>query len=350
MEDNIQTILIFLISIIILFIFPVYIAYEKKDDISYVLALSYTQSFVEEVRNKGYITYDDYASYVGMISSAGNIFDVKMEHKHKAVYPTTSGYSVKTEIYNTKYILNIIKGGINKYYMNTDDVFSITIKNRNTTLATVIFNLVTINSQDMNTRIYVNYAGQINDEKWYNDDVSYLVSDLEISGKMLHLKDYYHYSELSARTREIYVDDIKDSFTIELKTDPTSSDTTSIADLGSTVSSSDIPKGLFLKNESSINNKLILYLGENGIMVLLQDVFADYEVVLMYANKITGADIIKIAVKEESGSTSLALFVNDERVCFNNVSNTGITTEGAKIVDNIKYKGIINYFNIYKTS
>ena len=62
MEDNIQTIIIVIISAFILFVFPVYMAYEKKDDISYSLAMRYTQDLVDEVRSKGYITknmYDD---------------------------------------------------------------------------------------------------------------------------------------------------------------------------------------------------------------------------------------------------------------------------------------------------
>lgn len=402
MEDNIQTVLIFLISAVILFIFPVYIAYEKKDDVSYALVLSYTQSFVEEIRSKGYITSEDYSEYISMISSTGNVFDVKMEHKHKVVYPgdtvkcygtdPATGASIDTtktleeynqmsqtqkdvydkivveqktdtEIYDTRYILNII--GTEKpnadptiheyydYYMNTDDVFSITVKNRNTTLATVMYNLVTINSQDTNTRIYVNYAGQINDEKWYNSNPSYYISDSYILGKMLHLQSCYEYKDINAisRSSDISVDTFTNSFTIELNTDP-NSNITSIANLGSTnISSGDIPNGKIFNNNSSRNNKFILHVGENGVMVLLQNSTSLYSVVLNYAGKITRDDIIKIAVKKQSStSTSLALFVNDERVCFNELGVVGVTTEGAYIVDNSTYKGTINYFRIYKTS
>ena len=49
MEDNIQTIIVVIISAFLLFIFPVYMAYEKKDDISYALAMRYTQDLVDEV-------------------------------------------------------------------------------------------------------------------------------------------------------------------------------------------------------------------------------------------------------------------------------------------------------------
>jgi len=55
------------------------------------------------------------------------------------------------------------------YIMNVDDNFNITIKNTNITLATVIYNMVTANTLDSNTRIYVNYGGAILSSKWYGD-------------------------------------------------------------------------------------------------------------------------------------------------------------------------------------
>ena len=56
MEENIQFFLGVLVSIFLLFIFPVYMAFEKKDDVAYVLALRFTQEFVDNARSKGYIT------------------------------------------------------------------------------------------------------------------------------------------------------------------------------------------------------------------------------------------------------------------------------------------------------
>lgn len=402
MEDNIQTVLIFLISMVILFIFPVYIAYEKKDDVSYALVLSYTQSFVEEVRNKGYITNKDYTDYISMISSTGNVFDVKMEHKHKVVYPSDTvkcytdatiyteisldaynsmpqankdGYykivvdqETDTEIYDTQYILNII--GTEKpnadptiheyydYYMNTDDVFSVTIKNRNTTLATVMYNLVTINSQDTNTRIYVSYAGQINDEKWYNDDTKYLVSDADVANRILNGNNPVFIYDTSHTDINIASGlsgtPLSGSFTIEIKAnDNIDNNSCSIKDLGTYYYLTSPLPGTGVIITKNNPNDLIVYLGKNGIMVIVKNA-SDYDVVLVYPHLITKDDNINIAVKDEApgqpysppSNVNFSLYVNDERVCFSDISIVGdVNLAGADIAN----PDIIESLKVYQT-
>lgn len=250
MEDSIQTIIVVIISVFLLFIFPVYMAYEKKDDISYVLAMRYTQDLVDEVRGKGYITKDMYDDYRAKLKITGNSYDINMTHEYNRYDPITNYYTVdengkytlvKTttqeekediinqgilegkitekatnidkdtyiasvygyqkihsedtyqiskQVYNTNYIESIlnsekklllnantqtVKCDDNNeecqyaYIMNVDDNFNVTIKNTNTTLATVIYNMVTANTLDENTRIYVNYGGAILSSKWYGN-------------------------------------------------------------------------------------------------------------------------------------------------------------------------------------
>ena len=252
MEDNIQTIVIVVISVFLLFIFPVYMAYEKKDDISYALAMRYTQDLVDEVRSKGYISRYMYEDYRAKLKVTGNTYDVKLTHEYNRYDPITNYYIVKDgkytlaktttqeertklinqgigegslaknatkkqqdeyitsiygydvskdvlksedtyqiskQTYTTSYIEGILNsekklklnsGDTNvvckdelpndceyAYIMNVGDNFNITIKNTNTTLATVIYNMVTANTLDNNTRIYVNYGGAILSNKWF---------------------------------------------------------------------------------------------------------------------------------------------------------------------------------------
>ena len=56
MEDNLQRVFSVLISVLILFLMPLYITFEKMDDISYSLALKITSNFVDNVNAKGYNT------------------------------------------------------------------------------------------------------------------------------------------------------------------------------------------------------------------------------------------------------------------------------------------------------
>lgn len=257
MEDNIQTVVVVIISVFLLFIFPVYMAYEKKDDISYALAMRYTQDLVDEVRSKGYISKNMYEDYMARLKVTGNSYDVQITHEYKRYDPITNYYKIEdgkyifvktttreekeefeasitrqaielgniaedssenqiteyinsvyeaqniqkvedtyrlsTETYTTDHILNVLNSerklllnsDVNNikcsddtqsndgcqyaYIMNVDDNFNITIKNTNITLATVIYNMVTANTLDDNTRIYVNYGGAILSNKWYGD-------------------------------------------------------------------------------------------------------------------------------------------------------------------------------------
>lgn len=256
MEDNIQTIIVMIISAFLLFIFPVYMAYEKKDDISYALAMRYTQDLVDEVRSKGYISKYMYDDYKARLKVTGNSYDISLTHEYTRFDPVTNYYKtqdnkyvlVKTttqiekdeilqkaldkndltkndlkdneklseyftkyfnlnkdnkitkvedtykesiETFPTEHILGVlntekklapsvdsdnIKCVDNgeyecqaAYIMNEGDNFNVTIKNTNTTLATVMYNMVTANQLDTNTRIYVNYGGKILSNKWYKD-------------------------------------------------------------------------------------------------------------------------------------------------------------------------------------
>lgn len=261
MEDNIQTIVIVIISVFLLFIFPVYMAYEKKDDISYALAMRYTQDLVDEVRSKGYISKNMYDDYRARLKVTGNSYDIDMTHEYNRYDPITNYYIVENgkytlvkttpqeakenilseaiqqgklakgaskeeqdtyiasvygyekilsedtyqiskQVYTTEYIENVLnserklllnsnattvkcsdsdtsKDGCEyAYIMNVGDNFNIIIKNTNTTLATVIYNMVTANTLDNNTRIYVNYGGAILSNKWYGD-IDYAKMDHE---------------------------------------------------------------------------------------------------------------------------------------------------------------------------
>lgn len=232
MEDNIQTIIVVIISAFILFIFPVYMAYEKKDDISYALAMRYTQDLVDEVRSKGYITKNMYEDYRARLKVTGNTYDIQMTHEYNRYDPITNYYSVEgnkynlvktttreekneyisseeyalknitkvedtymlsTEVYTTEHIVGVLDserklllnsdtdnivcsddedandGCQYAYIMNAGDNFNITIKNTNITPATIIYNMVTANTLDVNTRIYVNYGGAILSTRWYGD-------------------------------------------------------------------------------------------------------------------------------------------------------------------------------------
>ena len=120
MEDNLQRVFSILISVLILFILPLYITFEKIDDISYSLALKITSNFVDNVTAKGYVSKEMYNDFVTKLSVTGNVYDVKMEHLSRKYEPIIYTY-VEDENQNR------IRAGFFDYalysqYLNTENV------------------------------------------------------------------------------------------------------------------------------------------------------------------------------------------------------------------------------------
>ena len=174
MEESLSKFVTAILAIIIMFIFPVYIAYEKKDDISYALAVRYTQDFVDKVRSKGYLTRELYQDYASRLLTTGNTYKIELEHRYvrfdsnsEAVGSEVSAVR-NEEIYSTEHILNFMDNNEeHKYVMNVGDNFNVKIKNTNVTMATIIYNIVTVNMNKNNVRIHVDYGGKILADKWW---------------------------------------------------------------------------------------------------------------------------------------------------------------------------------------
>ena len=109
MEDSLQKIFAVLISVIIFFVLPIYMTFEKKDDIAYSLALKITTDFVENVRSKGYITLEMYDDYVSKLATTGNIYDIMMEHVTKKYYPVIYAYDDDMKQIIKKFDYNLYK-------------------------------------------------------------------------------------------------------------------------------------------------------------------------------------------------------------------------------------------------
>lgn len=93
MDSNLLRIFSVIVSVIIFFIFPLYITYEKKDDISYFLALRTTYDFVENVTKNGYLSTDMYDKYVNDLATTGNAYDIEIEYRKKRYDPVLYQYN-----------------------------------------------------------------------------------------------------------------------------------------------------------------------------------------------------------------------------------------------------------------
>ena len=191
MEESLSKFVTAILAIVIMFIFPVYIAYEKKDDISYALAVRYTQDFVDKVRSKGYLTRELYQDYASQLLTTGNTYKIEMEHRYVRFDPNSStiGNDVNAvrneEIFSTEHILNFMDNNDeHKYVMNVGDNFNVKIKNTNVTMATIIYNIVTVNMNKNNVRLHVDYGGKILADKWWGK-INFLPGEEDIDYKTI---------------------------------------------------------------------------------------------------------------------------------------------------------------------
>jgi hypothetical protein len=96
MEENVQRVFSIMVAVLVFFILPMYIAFEKKDDTAYALAVRITSELVENVKNNGYISKKMYDDYVSKLAVTGNIYDISMEHKSYKYYPVICSYTDAT--------------------------------------------------------------------------------------------------------------------------------------------------------------------------------------------------------------------------------------------------------------
>lgn len=232
MEDIIQRVFAVIFVVLVFFAMPIYMTFEKKDDISYALATKITSNFVDEVTAKGYLSESMYNDFISKLAVTGNTYDIKLEHIARKYSPVVNiykkdnnqsslqqtleyqgnevseinnkkdykvgetvyskenwdvevTYSMYEEFYTEKQILRYLtesssntkmkyQDSDNKivYTMSVGDEFGVIVKNTNTTIATMFFNTFTFGAMsEENPRVYINYGGTIKNEEYRDFNV-----------------------------------------------------------------------------------------------------------------------------------------------------------------------------------
>lgn len=137
-------------------------------------------SFVDAVRDKGYITPVMYNDFFNQLAATGNTFDIQMEHDHKRYFPVYTDptdestfqnrFTTDSDDFYTPQIMRVlfpettdpIDSPSRNYKMEVGDFFNVTIKNTNITAATILRNFLTGGNQE--AKIAVTYGGMIRNE------------------------------------------------------------------------------------------------------------------------------------------------------------------------------------------
>lgn len=142
MDDILISIFAIVLSVILMFIFPLMTMSDRADDISQLTVDIATIEFVDEVRTTGIITQSEYEKFTSNIGSTGNTYNIELEVRIKDENPgrimtAESNGDVGENVYYSIYtsqIENIIRTN-GEYKLKEGDVFSASVKNTNQTIS-----------------------------------------------------------------------------------------------------------------------------------------------------------------------------------------------------------------------
>lgn len=172
MGDTLITIIAIALAAVLMFVFPLMTMSDRTDDISQLAVETETREFVDDVRTTGKLTLDKYSKFVEQISATGNAYDVEMEVQVLDENPgkkTTQANSTKIgeNVYYTTYtsqILDMITGpnGQSKTLaLKEGDIFSVNVKNTNSTLSQQLKNFFYAVSGNDTYTIAAQHSGMV---------------------------------------------------------------------------------------------------------------------------------------------------------------------------------------------
>lgn len=145
-----------------MFLVPLQDSARKADAVSQIYISNETTEFVNNIKNKGYITLEMYKRFIQNIDKTNHLYDIQIVHSHRLIEPLVNADRIVEEHYTVRYyntyqdeILETFDEG-NIYYFSQGDYINVNIKNRNKTLA----DRITVS----NGKIFVTYGGMIRDE------------------------------------------------------------------------------------------------------------------------------------------------------------------------------------------
>ena len=142
MGDSLITIVAIFLAAVLMFIFPLMAMSERTDDVSQLAVQTATTDFIDDIRQTGKLTLDDYEKYLQTIASTGNSFDVDVEIQILDENPgvkttqaemTKIGENLYYNLYTSQVLEKLEKDG--RITLKEGDMVSATVRNTNRTIA-----------------------------------------------------------------------------------------------------------------------------------------------------------------------------------------------------------------------
>ena len=140
MGDSLITIIAIFLAAILMFIFPLMAISERTDDVSQLVVETATTEFVDNVRSTGKLTLNNYDSYVQEVSMEAQILDENPGVKTTQAETTKIGENVYYTMYTSQIEEKLNSSSKNTLNLKEGDIFSVSVKNTNTTIAQILRN------------------------------------------------------------------------------------------------------------------------------------------------------------------------------------------------------------------
>lgn len=170
MGDSLTTIIAIFLAAILMFVFPLMAISERTDDVSQLVVETATTDFVDNVRTTGKLTLDDYDKFVQKLASTGNSYSVDMQAQIMDQNPgvkttqaetTKIGEDVYYNLYTSQIEDKLNNNASKTLTLKNGDIFSVTVKNTNTTIAQTLRNFFYKISGNDTYQIAAQHAGLV---------------------------------------------------------------------------------------------------------------------------------------------------------------------------------------------
>lgn len=147
MGDTLITVVAIFLAAILMLVFPLMTMADRTDDISNLAVQTATTEFVDDIRNTGKMTLEDYEQYISDLTSTGNTFDVDILIQQLDENPgvkttqaeaTKIGENLYYNIYTTQVVDLLESTG--RIRLKEGDLVTVTAKNTNQTIAQMLKN------------------------------------------------------------------------------------------------------------------------------------------------------------------------------------------------------------------
>lgn len=139
-----MTVVAIFLAAILMFVFPLMIMADKKDDVSTLSVQTATTEFTDNIRKTGKLTQDEYDNFILTLASTGNSYDVEITvqvlDENPAKKEDSGAVTIGDNVYYTMYTTQVLEAiPLN---LKEGDIVSVSVENTNTTIGQQLRNFM----------------------------------------------------------------------------------------------------------------------------------------------------------------------------------------------------------------